>query len=46
MIFVILALQGRTGKISILCKGLYTLYAEHKGLAFLLETNLGVAEEN
>lgn len=44
--FVILALQGRRGKISILCKGLYTLYAEHQGLAFLFGTNQGVTEEN
>lgn len=48
MIFVILALQGKTGKINILSKGLYTtLYAEYlKVFAFLFGTNLGVTEEN
>lgn len=39
MIFVILALQGKTGKINILSKGLYTtLYAEYlKVLLFCSE---------
>lgn len=48
MIFVILALQGKAGKINILSKGLYTtLYAEYlKVFAFLFGTNLGVTEEN